>query len=464
MLRLTTLQPDFWDHILPPEARRIGAELEAVDVLLDDPSFLAPFQARFRSKQGRYTIPMETYLRLMYLKVRYQLGYESLMAEVNDSVSWRRFCRISLSARVPDASTLIKLTNGPCKGLAGEVHAALVGKLAEKKVLRGRKLRVDTTVVEANIHYPTDIQLLADGARVVTRAVRDVQKDGVAGKSRFRDARRSIKRRLQSLGKGLKQPKAKRLAVRATLTAEVLSIVKGVVRRAEDVFKQSTHEVKRQEACVKRRVERRLAQLGTWLERTRRVIEQASQVLQGNVHLPNRLVSLFDPDARPIRKGKLAVAGGTEFGYKAVIAEEERGFVTYYDVTQGNPGDVGLLTPAVEGHITGVGRTPRAVATDRGMASAANERRMHELGVRRCSLPKSGKKGPLRSAMEHASWFRRLQRFRAGGEARISLLKRRYGWRRSLMRGWQRAQTWTGWGVIGHNLTRYARLQAALSR
>lgn len=96
------------------------------------------------------------------------------------------------------------------------------------------------------------------------------------------------------------------------------------------------------------------------------------------------------------------------------------------------------------------------------MTSAANERRLHELGVRRCSLPKVGKKGPLRTAVERASWCRRLQRFRAGGEARISLLKRRYGWRRSLMRGWQRAQAWTGWGVIAHNLTRYGRLQVAL--
>lgn len=462
MLRLTTLQPDFWDHILPPEARRIGAELEAVDALLADPSFLEPFRARFRSRKGRYTIPMETYLRLMYLKVRYQLGYESLMAEVNDSVSWRRFCRISLSDRVPDASTLIKLTNGPCKGLADEVHTALVGKLAAKKALRGRKLRVDTTVVEANIHYPTDIQLLADGARVVTRTVRGVQKEGVAGESRFRDTRRSIKRRLQSLGKGLKQPKAKKLALRATLTAEVLSIARGVVRRAEDVFKQAAHEVKRQQACVKRRVERRMAQLTTWLERTRRVIEQTSQVLRGNVHLPNRLVSIFDPDARPIRKGKLAVTGGTEFGYKALIAEEERGFITHYSIAEGNPNDERLLAPAVEGHSQRVGRSPRAVATDRGMASASNERRLHELGVRRCSLPKTGKKGPVRAAMEAASWFRRLQRFRAGGEARISLLKRRYGWRRSLLRGRERVQTWTGWGVIAHNLTRYGRLQAAL--
>ena len=118
MLRLTTPQHDFWDQLLPFEARLMSPELQAVDAMLDDERFLAPFRTRFMSRRGRLTIPMETYLRLMYLKKRYELGYESVVAEVTDSVSWRRFCRISLSGRVPDPSTLIKLTNGRCQGLA----------------------------------------------------------------------------------------------------------------------------------------------------------------------------------------------------------------------------------------------------------------------------------------------------------------------------------------------------------
>ena len=81
-------------------------ELRVVDAVLDDQRFLEPFRGRFSARRGRYTIPMETYLRMMYLKTKYQLGYESLVEEVTDSVSWRRFCRISLSGRVPDASTL----------------------------------------------------------------------------------------------------------------------------------------------------------------------------------------------------------------------------------------------------------------------------------------------------------------------------------------------------------------------
>ena len=139
------------------------------------------------------------------------------------------------------------------------------------------------------------------------------------------------------------------------------------------------------------------------------------------------------------------------------MAEEERGFITHYSVAHGNPEDSTLLVPAVEGHRQQVGRAPRAVATDRGMASAANEAKLRELGVKQCSLPKTGKKSPGERAKEAAPWFRRLQRFRAGGEARISLLKRQYGWRRSLLRGSEGVKTWTGWRVITHNLTRYAR-------
>ena len=186
----------------------------------------------FSVRRGRYTIAMETYLRMMYLKTKYQLGYESLVAEVTDSVSWRRFCRISLSGRVPDASTLIKLTNGPCQGLVDEVHDALVKELAKKKVLRGRKVRVDTTVVEADIHYPTDADLLADGVRVVTRTVRKLQQAGIAANVRFRNVTRSVRKLLLRLAKGLKQGQDKKKTARAEVTAEVLGITRKMVQQA----------------------------------------------------------------------------------------------------------------------------------------------------------------------------------------------------------------------------------------
>lgn len=459
MLRLTKRQPDFWDELLPAEVRRLSAELTAVDEVLEDERFLAPFVARFPSKRGRQTIPMETYLRLMYLKVRYGFGYESLVAEVSDSVSWRRFCRISLSERVPDASTLIKLTNGPCRGLADEVHSALVQKLAEKKVLKGRKLRVDTTVVEADIHYPTDADLLADGVRVVTRTARQLQRDSHSVDRPFKDVSRAVKKGLATLGKGLKAKGGDKRTTRASVTAQILSIAEDVVDRAKRVRATLAGRLEEVNGAVPGRVRRRLAQLGTWLERTERVIEQTRQVLGGNPYVKNRLVSLFDPDARPIRKGQLKIAGGTQFGFKVVVADDEAGFVTDVQVVSGNPEDCTLLVAAVTRHRDRVGVVPRAVAGDRGMSSAANDAALANLGVTHRSLPKQGMLSPMERAREHARWFRHLQRFRAGGEARISLLKRKYGWRRSRLRGLAGVQTWVGWGAIAHNLTRYARFQ-----
>lgn len=440
----------------------MSSELVAIDALLDDERFLAPFRLRFSSTRGRRTIPMETYLRLMVLKTRSQLGYESLVHEVTDSVSWRRFCRISLGERVPNASTLIKLTNGPCRGLALEVHDALIQKLTETKVLRGRKVRVDTTVVEADIHYPTDIQLLADGVRVVTRTIHQLQSatgGQAGGVERFRDVGRSVKKRLLGLGKGLKQDDAaKKQSARARLTAEVLDITKRMVRRATIVQQRITEWVTRQGDYVSREVRRRVRQLTTGLERTARIIAQTHQVLGGDVHVTDRLVSVFDADARPIRKGNLRRP--TEFGYKVVVADEDRGFITDYAVTPGNPADPTLLVPAVERHTERVGYAPKEVATDRGMARPTNERALTKLGVEHCSLPRTGPKPDS----ERSAWFRRLQRFRAGGEGRISLLKRKYGWRRSRLRGLEGVTTWVGWGAITHNLVKYGRLHTEHAR
>jgi IS5 family transposase len=461
MLRLTSPQPDFLDQLLPPEARLLSPQLQAVDAILDDERFLEPFRARFQSRRGRLTIPMETYLRLMYLKKKYDLGYESLVQEATDSVSWRRFCRISLGATVPDASTLIKLTNGPCQGVAEEIHDALVKQLAQKKVLRGRKLRVDTTVVEAEMRYPTDAGLLADGVRVITRTIRQIVKTGVEGVGKFRDVSRSVQRRLGAIGRGLKQDEERKQATRAEMTKEILDIVRRMVKRAEAISEQVAQAVADQGDDLAPAVTRRLQQLTTWVTRTKRVIEQTEQVLSGNVHIKNRLVSLFDPDARPIKKGKLKVARGTEFGYKVLVADEERGFVTDYEVTEGNPSDQGLLVPSVKRHIERVGKAPYGIAVDRGMVAPKADSTLKELGVKRRCLPKTGKKTDAERAKERSSWFRRLRAFRAGGEGRISLLKRKYGWHHSRVRGISRTKEWVGWGVVAHNLSKYAQMQTA---
>src|SRR5207245_5857215 len=157
MLRERSVGESLWEAVLPAELRELPAELGKVDAILDEDRFLAPFRSRLTARVGRPTIPIETYLRLMYLKHRYALGYETLCKEVADSFTWRRFCRIALDGRVPDPSTLMKLTKRLGPAVLEELNAELLALAVERRVLRSRRLRVDATGGEGEIRRPHDL-------------------------------------------------------------------------------------------------------------------------------------------------------------------------------------------------------------------------------------------------------------------------------------------------------------------
>jgi transposase, IS5 family len=186
MFRTVGDQPTLWEAILPDELRRLPVELARVDVLLDDPVFFAPFAPFFDPRQGRPSTPMEIYLRLMFLKFRYRLGFESLCREVSDSITWRQFCRIGLQEKVPHPTTLMKLTTRCGSAAVQGLNDALLAKAAEAKLLRTSRLRVDTTVVPANIAYPTDSGLLAKAVRRIAATGRRIQAAGGATRTRLR--------------------------------------------------------------------------------------------------------------------------------------------------------------------------------------------------------------------------------------------------------------------------------------
>ena len=179
-LRTVSDQPTLWDAILPSELLVLPSELARVDVLLDDPVFFAPFAAYFDTRIGRPSIPMETYLRLMFLKFRYRLGYELLCREVADSISWQRFGRISLGTRVPHPTTLMKITSRCGDDAVAALNEAVLAKAAAGKLLRTDKVRADTRVVEAEVGYPTDSGLLAKGIGAMCRTVARIKTLGVA--------------------------------------------------------------------------------------------------------------------------------------------------------------------------------------------------------------------------------------------------------------------------------------------
>jgi IS5 family transposase len=171
-----------------------------------------------------------------------------------------------------------------------------------------------------------------------------------------------------------------------------------------------------------------------------------------------RVVSLHEPDARPIKKGRLGKP--VEFGSKAQVMDNEDGLILDYEVKTGNPPDAEQLAPAIKRVQTRLGRTPEQVAADRGYGEAIVDQQLEELGVQTVVIPRKGKPGKARQDLEHAAEFRDLVKWRTGCEGRISHLKRRYGWDRSLVAGRERTATWCGYGVLAHNLVKVARLDA----
>ncbi len=443
--------PSLWESVLPPELFQMNDELTKIDKLLDDERFLAPFRERFGTCMGRPTTAVATYLRMMYLKHRYQLGYEVLVKEVSDSFTWRRFCHLDLGDRVPDSTTLIKLTHKYGEDTVRALNDALVLKLKEGKVIRGKKLRIDTTVVESDIHHPTDTGLLTDGIRVITRVVSKLKKVVPGIGSRFVKHTRKAKKVYLGLMKAIKGRAVQDDATLKKARGKLVKITEEVIADGRAV--QAELELLQEKPPL---VNRLRGQLGEWIEAAEKVVRQTQEVIKGNRHLPRRLVSLFDVDARPIRRGKSRA--DTEFGRKVLLGETDHGIISTYQVLQDNPSDTALLKPGVKGHKRLFRKRLKAVAADRGFYSQANEDWLKDSGVKRAGIPKRGKISGERRRYQKQSWFKRLQRFRAGIEARISLLKRKFGLRRSLMRGSPGVNIWVGQGILAHNLWQAARI------
>jgi IS5 family transposase len=446
-----------WEVLLPEAAKRLSAELVQVDVYLDDERFIAPWRALFDRRLGRPSVPVDTLLRLLYLKHRYQLGYESLCREVADSIGWRRFCRIGLDQPVPHPTTLVKLVRRAGPEVISQLNAALVEKLAGDKLLRGRKLRVDTTVVEADIDYPTDADLLEHAVRKLGGLVRRIKAQGAASRTRFRDRGRAAGRRMKQLAHSLRRRTGEAMAEVDRLTGEVAGLARRTLRDVEVVARNARRA--RRHRPGDGRLGRLVGELEETIGHTGRLLAQTDQRLAGNRVIPDRLVSLSDPDARPIRKGK--PQHPTQFGYTLLVVEEERGFICDHQLQQGNPPDAPQLVPAVERVAEVTGRVAATVVGDRGFGTTANDRALAELGVERIGLQRKGRLSPTRAALERTRAFRRMRNWRVGIEARISHLKRGFGLRRTRLRRLPGAKTWAGLGIFAYNLQRMTVVAAA---
>jgi len=458
MLRLKNAdQMSLWDLALPVDILQLPEELAKVDGWLDDAAFFKPYLEKFNQRIGRPTVPVDTFHRLMYLRFRHRLSYEALVQEVRDSYTWRRFCRIAPNQRIPDSTTLVKLVKKYGPEVLDQLNETLVRKAKERKVLRGKKLRVDSTVVEADIEHPTDADLMADGVAVITRTVKKLRQAGVEIDKHFRDQTNAVRKRILGIAKVLQRRSHEAQAEVRQITGEILKTARRVVTGAKQIAHQVETALKGTAQAARKQVKRLVERLKRITDLTGTVVKQTQAVQSGNPHIPNRVVSLCDPDARPIRKGKLR--NPTEFGYKVVIQETEDRLVTGYEICQGNPTDDTVLVPAVERHQKLFGKAPKKVTADRGMSAASNERALEDMGVKQIALPKRGKLTPARITHQKQRWFRSLQSWRAGIEGTISLLKRKYGMRRTRLRGHRGARCWVAGVVWAHNLTRLATME-----
>ena len=463
MLRTVNDQLSLWDAILPSEVLVLPGELARVDALLDDPVFFASFVPYFDARIGRPSIPVETYLRMMFLKFRYRLGYESLCREVGDSISWQRFCRIPLGTRVPHPTTLMKLTRRCGDTVVAGLNEALLAKAAERKLLRTDKVRADTTVVEAAVAYPTDSGLLAKAVGSMARTIARIQAAGGATRTRVRDRSRSAGQRARSIASKLRLrgavARGEAQAAVARITGELAGIAALALRDAQAVVRNARRALRTLTGIRCGRLHRAVNDLDTLLERTRRVVAQTRSRLAGVMpDSASRMVSFHDIDARPIRKGRLGKP--VEFGYKAQVVDNADGVILDHTVEIGNPADGPQLAPAVQRIASRVGRAPRSVTADRGYGQASVEARLHELGVRTVAIPRASKPSAARREFEHRKAFRAKIKWRTGCEGRINHLKRSYGWNRTELTSLTGARTWCGHGVFAHNLVKISALAA----
>jgi transposase, IS5 family len=472
-------QVSLWEAVLPAELLTLPDELGRVDGLLDDPVFFAPFVAFFDPRIGRPCTPMETYLRLMFLKFRYRLGYESLCREVGDSITWRRFCRIPLDGSVPHPTTLMKLTTRCGSAAVDGLNEALLAKAAEAKLLRISRVRADTTAVPANVCYPTDSGLLAKAIRRIGTAGQRIHHAGGAVRTRLRDRSRAAGKRAHGIAAKLRsRSQLGRDQVKdgvQRITGELADLAQATVRDAHRLLVNARRALRQarvtaaelaeagvHDAAAGRRrgrLARAVGDLSRLLEATEQIIGQTRQRIAGTTpDGASRVVSLHDRDARPIAKGRLGKP--VEFGYKGQIVDNDDGIVLDHDMQVGNPADAPQLAPAIQRVKDRAGRAPRTVTADRGYGDAAVDDALTDIGVHSVVIPRKGKPGLARQQLERRRTFRRTVKWRTGCEGRISTLKRGYGWDRTRLDSLEGAKTWTGQGIFTHNLTKIAALAA----
>jgi transposase, IS5 family len=448
-----------WDEILPAEVKALPEDLAALDQLLDDSALLAPIAVRWErllaetgasAGRGRPTIAMEAYVRLMIVKHRSGWGYETLIREVSDSLHLRRFCRLGLTERVPDESTVRKLTRRLGAEVVHEITREVIQKARREKRFRPRAARIDSTVIEADVRWPTDAGLAADGVRALAREGRKLAAKVKEKRTAVRDRSRAMGRKLRTLTRTIRKRTGEAKREVLELTEQTGELLEASIKQARKLARTARQRARGRGAQRKLKAAKTLEELA---DRCEKVAGQIKQRVAGEP-ITDRLISLWDPDARPIRKGKLGKPN--EFGYVDQLCEitantrrGARGFVLPPQSQIGNPAENTLL-PDTAAEIKNLEIKLKEIVLDGGFMPTPSNTALEDL-TDTIHITGRQESGSRRSR-------RRRQRYRTGAEGRISHLKRGYGLDRSRLKGDTGHQIWAGWAALSYNAETYTTL------
>jgi IS5 family transposase len=455
-------------EMIPKLKLEMEPELAGLDELLDDDELFSLVKADLMKRYpnsgrlGRHSTPVEVILRMLVVKRLYNWSYEQTEHFVNDSIVLRQFCRLYLQS-APDDTTLIRWANQIGPETVASLNDRAVELARSLKVTRGRKLRVDSTVVETNVHYPTDSRLLSNGVRVISRLLRRAKKvlgeDATRlGKEAFRTRNRSVRRLSKKLH---------RIALRKK-SEEAAQELKGAYCQLVRITRASLAQAGRVAGALRQRADTRSHRLADKLEHfvplIERGIDQAVRRVLREEQVPaaEKVLSLFEPHTMIITRRK--VGKPREYGRKVLLDEVDGGIISRYEVLKEAGREHPHLPESIEGHCERFGRAPELLAGDRGLYSKEGEEAAKKAGIRRVALPQSGRLTKKRKEYEEQPWFKRAFAFRAGVEGRISVLRRKYALERCPYHGEDGMGRWVGWGMVVHNLAKISEKQAARQR
>jgi IS5 family transposase len=463
-VRATARQISFADWELMrqrDQGIRLEPLLEAISCFLDDQRDVIECVRRDlvrglkQPDSGRHGLTATQVLRSLVLMRLKNWDYRELRERIADGLTLRQFTDFYW-APVPKHDAFqrgfIRLTPQTLRA----VNDLVVRAAVELGLEDGAKLRVDTTVVQTDIHHPTDNTLLWDMVRVVTRLVRRLAKALELRRIKgFCDRTRAARRRMYQIQRMTTRQRHKQ----QTRTYRVLiNIAEEVVENARAGLER-TRMMHGKDMFADMAIDELRRQIEHFCHLGDRVIDQTRRrVLFGEqVATDEKIYSIFEPHTDLIKRGKVRTP--VEFGHKVFLAESAQGLITQYEVLKGNPPDEIHVASSLQRHRQAFGRAPQLYGSDRGFFSEPNLASCKHAGVKVVCIPqRGGKRTPRREAYESSAAFKSGQRFRAGIEGRISVLFRGRGMKRCLAEGRNRFELWVGAAVLANNLMRIAAL------